>query len=322
MSNNIKMLLVGCGYMGIEYSKVLMEMGIVPKVVGRSIEGAQKFRMNTGIEVMPGGMAEIIEKLEYIPTHAIIATPLTELASCTISAINAGIRKILLEKPAGLNKEEIKEICECATHNRAEVFVAYNRRFYSSTEKALEIIKEDGGVSSFHFEFTEWASRIEKITNPVIEKENWLLANSTHVIDLAFFLGGEPVEMNSYVSGKLLWHPRGAVYAGAGRSDKGALFSYQADWSAPGRWSIEIMTKWHRLYFKPMEELRIQKLDSINVENIELDDSLDKRYKPGLYKQVSAFLFNRSDDRLIDIVSHLKRWELFLEIGNYYNEKE
>ncbi len=42
MSNNIKVLLIGCGYMGIECTKVLTAQGIRPIVVGRG-KGKQKF---------------------------------------------------------------------------------------------------------------------------------------------------------------------------------------------------------------------------------------------------------------------------------------
>ena len=38
-----------------------------------------------------------------------------------------------------------------------------------------------------------------------------------------------------------------ALVAGAGVTENGALFSYHANWEAPGRWSVEIMTKKRRL---------------------------------------------------------------------------
>ena len=72
-------------------------------------------------------------------------------------------KNILVEKPAGLNKQKIMEVSELAKEKDAQVYVAYNRRYYASVLKAQEIIAEDGGVTSFNFEFTEWAHVIEKL---------------------------------------------------------------------------------------------------------------------------------------------------------------
>jgi hypothetical protein len=121
---------------------------------------------------------------------------------------------------------------------------------------------------------------------------NWVMANSSHVIDTAFFLGGYPAKMSSYIEGsdEISWHSNASRFAGAGITFKGALFSYNANWRAPGRWSVEILTKRHKLIFKPMELLQIQNLDSVSVEPYSIDDAYDKKFKPGLYLQTKSFL--------------------------------
>ena len=50
------------------------------------------------------------------------------------------------------------------------------------------------------------------------------------------------------------------------------------------------MTNKHRLIFKPIEKLQIQKVGSINIEEFIIDNSHDVSFKPGLYKQVESFL--------------------------------
>ena len=57
------------------------------------------------------------------------------------------------------------------------------------------------------------------------------------------------------------------------------LFSYQANWNAPGRWGIEILTSQHRLYLRPMEKLQIQNTGSVDISEVEIDDQLDKEFK-------------------------------------------
>jgi hypothetical protein len=44
------------------------------------------------------------------------------------------------------------------------------------------------------------------------------------------------------------------VFAGAGVADNDALFSYHANWAAPGRWCVEILTNLAPFYFKTLGE--------------------------------------------------------------------
>ena len=314
MSDNLNMLLVGAGYMGKEYGKVLNALNVPYTVVCRSDSSAHNFNEELGVLPISGGVENALKQLDDKPEMAIVAVNVEFLSSTVIALLNKGIKKILVEKPAGLNRSEMMNIHETCKSTGAEVYVAYNRRFYASTEKALEIISEDGGVSSFNFEFTEWGFQIEKTAHAPAVKEEWLLANSTHVIDLAFFLGGFPKEMCSFKAGSLEWHSRASKYAGAGVTDKGVLFSYQANWDAPGRWAVEVLTKEHRLYFRPMEKLAVQKKGSVNVEEVEINDQLDVDFKPGLYKQVEAFLSEKKDDKLITIEGQINHMDFYEKI--------
>lgn len=314
MSNNLNILLVGAGYMGKEYGKILNDLNVSYSVVCRSDSSAVNFHEELGVMPISGGIENALKQINFIPDAAIVAVNVEFLSSTVISLLKYGIKEILVEKPAGLNKNEILEVYEMTKSVGANVYVAYNRRFYSSTEKALEIISNDGGVTSFNFEFTEWGFQIEKTSHVSKVKENWLLANSTHVIDLAFFLGGFPKKMCSFSHGSLEWHSRASKYAGAGITDNGALFSYQANWDAPGRWAVEILTKEHRLYFRPMEKLSIQNKGSVNVENVKIDDQIDIDFKPGLYKQVEAFLFGKGDNKLLMIEEQIKHLDFYKQI--------
>ncbi len=291
--NNI--LLVGAGYMAIEYAKVLTAMRKPFVVVGRSEKSAKNFKDITGADVVTGGLSGWLKKQKIVPKTAIVAVDVEQLANASKRLIEKGVKLILLEKPGGLTGKEIESVAEKAKHNKVKVYIAYNRRFYESVRKAAEIIKRDGGVKSFLFEFTEWSHQIADFELPSIVKKNWFLANSIHVVDLAFFLGGKPAEMRSYKSGSLKWHPKGSIFVGAGISESGAPFSYSANWASPGRWGVEILTPKSRLIFKPLEKLQIQKIGNIAAEEIKINDDLDKKFKPGLYKEVQSFLSNRNN---------------------------
>jgi len=315
MSDNLKqVLVVGTGAIAGEYCKVLKSMGISPDVVGRNEAKAQKFGADNGVCAFGGGIDDYLNKTDKRYDYAIVATDVLNLCANTCSLLEHGVKNIFTEKPAGMDKAEIKKICEMADKYSANVYVAYNRRFYSSTAKALEIIHEDGGVKSFNFEFTEWSHVIEPLPTPANVKEQWFLANSTHVVDLAFFLGGEPEEIASFVTGELDWHKKGCVYAGAGMTKDKALFSYQANWAAPGRWAVEILTSKHRLYFRPMEKLSVQELGSVAVNPVEIDDKLDLDFKPGFYKEVESFINEINDGKKKNIHDQLRYMEYFEKI--------
>ncbi|HAT6361422.1 TPA: gfo/Idh/MocA family oxidoreductase [Legionella pneumophila] len=282
--------ILGAGPMACEYSKVLHSLQIPFTVIGRSQTSIINFQNTTGFTAIAGGYENYFTNHQHSFSHAIIAVGEKQLGAATRAAIQAGIPSILVEKPGGIDSEDIRLVADTAKLNQAHVYVGYNRRFYASVEKAKSIIEEDGGLLSFNFEFTEWGHIIADLKKEEGVKENWFLANSSHVIDLAFYIGGTPKVLNSYTSGSLTWHPNAAIYAGSGITEKGALFSYQANWQAPGRWALEFLTKKHRLYFKPIEKLQIQNLGSVALEEVALDDSLDYDFKPGLFKQTQAFM--------------------------------
>lgn len=316
MSNNMRVMLVGPGNMGKEYCKVLKAQGREPIVIGRGERSARMFEEETGIKVIQGGIDAGLKSVDQLPEFAIVATTVTDLASSTLALLAAGVKHILVEKPAGLDCSQVRAIVDTADAEGAEVYVAYNRRFYASVAKALEIIKEDGGVSSFNFEFTEWGYVVEKAAaryNQAV-KECWFVANSTHVVDLAFFLGGEPKILDCHVAGSLTWHKTGCVYAGSGETERGALFSYQANWAAPGRWGVEVLTPKHRLYLRPMEKLAIQELQSVSVNPVEVDDVMDIEYKPGLYRQVESFLYGIDDGKKLTVQDHLRHMEYYAKM--------
>ena len=281
--------LIGAGSIAIEYSKVLQALKREFITIGRGHEKAQAYYEATGVHAIEGGLDSFIQAKPEIAEYAIVAVNINSLASTTISLMNYGVKYIFCEKPGFNDPSELDEVVRTAKETGAKVYYAYNRRFFASVLRAEEIIKEDGGMTSMNFEFTEWGHVIESTQHPAEVKRNWMTANSSHVIDLAFFLGGDPKEMSSFTAGELSWH-KPSCFVGAGVTIKGVLFNYQANWDAPGRWAVEFQTPLHRIYLKPMEQLQLQDKGSVKVYPVEIDDHLDKDFKPGFYLETKAFL--------------------------------
>lgn len=316
MSSTTAAWLVGAGSMAVDYAKVLKALDVSTLVIGRGDSSALAFSERAGFAVQRGGLDTFLARAPRLPEAAIVAVGVEGLAEITQRLLDYGVRRILVEKPGALRHQELREVAAKAEARSAEVLIAYNRRMYASTLHAQRLIAEDGGMQSMHFEFTEWGHVVEGLQKADGVKSAWLLGNSTHVIDLAFYLGGTPVDMHCYTSGTLNWHPSSAVFAGAGLTDCGVLFSYQANWGAPGRWSVEVLSANYRLIFRPMESLQIVKKGSVAVESVALNDQRDKEFKPGLYEQVTRFLWGGARG-LCTVEEQLAHWPLYKRIAGY-----
>jgi len=301
-----KVFLIGTGQMAIDYFDVLKDQNHDTTVIGRGEASALKFESKTRVKPFVGGLQEYINN-NSLPTNAyvIIATGTEALMPSLLLALQAGAYKVLIEKPAAISIEELIENEEKLKPYLDRVFVAYNRRFYASVIEAQKMIEEDGGLQTIHFEFTEWAHKIEPLEKATSVKGNWFFANSTHVVDLAFYLAGKPTQWQGYSkAGKLKWHSK-TNFTGAGITDKGVLFSYLSNWESAGRWAVELLTEKRRIYLKPMESISVQEKGTVAIVEHKFDDSLDLEFKPGLYRQVTAFI-NQIPSPLLDLGKHIK----------------
>lgn len=294
-------LLVGAGLMASEYAKVLESMNINYSVIGRGTESAKKFENEFGKQVLVGGLEQEFNNLRVSPTHAIVATNLESLEENTLLLLKNNVKKILVEKPGAISEYGLENLLNEAKLKNAKVFIAYNRRFYSSVIEAKKRIELDGGLTSFLFEFTEWGHVVQGLNKSNFELENWFIGNSTHVLDTAFYFAGKPQKIMPLIQSELDWHPSGSIYAGAGITENNILFSYHANWSAPGSWKLELLTLKNRYIFRPFEKLHVQKLGTVESIEIELDNELDIKFKPGIYRQVDTFLMDSNLNALLTL---------------------
>ena len=306
--------LIGAGAMAQEYAFVLKALKQPFEVIGRSESSARSFKKATGCNVKTGGLHSVLKKAAA-PVAAIVAVEVEQLAEATKDLICSGTKYILLEKPGALNLKEIQSLNLFANKKKAKVFVAYNRRFYHSVKQTKDFIKRDGGVLSVNFEFTEWEHATRSLKSVV--KKRLLISNSSHVIDLAFYLCGKPKDWKCWHAGSLDWHTASARFCGSGITDQGIMFSYLSDWQAPGRWSLEVMTNKRRLILRPMEQLQQIKKGSILVENIKSDSRIDLDFKPGLFLQTKKFLEGRGSYLLCSLSEQVENIKIYSKIAGY-----
>lgn len=314
--------LIGAGPMGQAYAAVLQAQGVPFRVIGRSRASAEAFHQATGLPVHEGGLEAALASLPA-PEQAILAVGVEQLAPTAHQLLAAGCKHLLLEKPGALTMSELQAVHADAQSKRAQVWIAYNRRFYASVQKLRELAAADGGITSAVFEFTEWSHRIRDLQKAPGVKEHWLLANSTHVIDLVFHFIGLPADgqWKGWHGGSLDWHPAAARFHGAGVSERGIPFAYQADWEAPGRWGVELLTRHNRYVLRPMEALQIIPLGSVELKPVDLDNALDCQFKPGLFRQCEAFLSRKTksgqSSQLCSLQEQLDAFPLHYRIAGY-----
>ena len=307
---------IGAGYMAHEYARVLKALKKQFLVIGRGKTSVNKLKSDLDVEAFSGGLAHFLLKNKQVPDFAIVCTPVESLAAITMDLLAFGVKKILIEKPGALSIEELDEIKDLEVEKNATVLIGYNRRFYQATLALEEKLKEEELVAA-NFEITEWSHRIENGSFVELVKQKWVLANTSHVIDLVMHIAGQFKELKAFTTGSLAWHKSAARFVGSGISDRDVLISYFGYWDGPGRWSAEFITTKNRYIFRPMEKLQIQKIGSVAIE---FDDfvnySIDEDFKPGLYLQTEAFL-SEYNEKLCTIDEQLLAFSIYNDMANY-----
>lgn len=282
-------LIVGAGEIAKEYAKILKDFGIHVTIVCRDSDKAATLKSNE-IQAFGGGCEAFLKDTKQNFDFAINAVTVENLFKVNTLLLESNrVKKILTEKPGALSLNEFDILSGLTSKLNIPIYIAYNRRYFASTLKLKEILTNEKSTSAF-FEFTEWFWKINSANYSQEVLNEWFIANSSHVVDLAFFLG-DGVSSLSSLSKKS--NPASIIcdqYVGHGAFNSGSIFSYIADWASAGRWKIEFSTKEGRYMLCPLEKLFFQKRGTLEYLEIPIDNSLDLKYKPGFYRQVQDFL--------------------------------
>ena len=304
--------------MAFEHYKVFLKLGEEVQVFGNSKLSSNRFSTLTGANVIYGNYLTAANFKNI--NKVVIATPMNTLFDITMSCINLGIDEILVEKPLFIDSDQLERIRIYSDH---KIFIAFNRRFYSSVSKLLEIANSDGGIRSCSFSFDErirtWEYPYNSSSN--VECRLPILSQSSHLLNLVFYLIGLPLELNltrNVVSSNL----NDFIFYGSGLSEKQIPFSFLSDWSSPGSWKIEVNTKNKKMILNPLEKLSVYEYNLMKSDNgkhewsidstLLSEDPIDIEFKPGLFKQNESFL-NSSSNKLMTIKQFIKEFEFLLK---------
>jgi len=281
-----KVAIIGAGYMAKEHIRAFQDIHNVEisGIYSRTYFKAENIALNTNIKYV----ARSIEDL-YNNTNAnivIITVNVDKIFEVSLECFKYPW-VCLIEKPAGYNLNEAKLLNQYAVEQNKQVFVALNRRHYSSTNKALCELK--GIISPRIVKIIDQEDIKDPIRlgHPPHIIDNWMYANSIHLIDyFKIFCRGNLLNVTHEVE----WNSTNPFYMLTKLEyDTGDLGIYEAVWNAPGPWSVNIITKDKRVEMSPLEKVYIQDYGSRVKKELEVDQ-WDTQFKPGLRLQAQILI--------------------------------
>ena len=277
----VKVAVIGAGLMANEHIKAfagisdVVLVGIYSRTRARSEALAQKY-----------GILEVYDSIDalYSGTRAdlaIIAVPVLSTGVVCKQAFKH-CWQILIEKPAGYNLQDAEDISVAADKAGCKAYVALNRRHYSSTRAvAIELESVEGSRLVQVFDQENPQAATEGGQPPAVV-DNWMYANSIHIIDyLCMFCRGEITKIEHVIK----WDPNEPRFVlTLVQYSSGDIGVYQAIWNGPGPWAVTVTTQSKRWEMRPLEQAFSQIYKSRETLPIDIHP-WDNTFKPGLRRQ-------------------------------------
>lgn len=194
---------------------------------------------------------------------------------------------VLMEKPPGLNLHDALEIKSAAAFQKRKVFVALNRRFLSSTQAAARDLATNVGTRFIQVQDQQDITALGVYNYPPVVVQNWMYANSIHLVDYLRFFGRGDVRRVRTVLPWVQAHP--GVVAAVVDFTSGDIGLYTALWNGPGPWTVTVSTATRRWEMRPLEQAQFQNRNVRELEPVEISE-FDKAFKPGFRLQAEEVL--------------------------------
>jgi predicted dehydrogenase len=276
-----KVAMVGAGYMAREHIRAFQDVPGVA-VVGihsRTRAKAESLAQELGGIAVYDSVNELYEKTQA--DLVVVAVP--ELSVNKVcQACFAHPWVALIEKPAGYNLADAQEIEAAARAQQRRAFVALNRRHYGSTRAVLSDLNSHAGPRLIKVQDQEAPAAALESGQPELVVQNWMYANSIHLIDyFSIFARGKVTNVAQTIRFDRV-RPR--YVAATITFDSGDAGLYEAIWDGPGPWTVSVNTDDKRWEMRPLEKAAYQ-LAGTRVLQPTPDDVWDTQFKPGLRHQ-------------------------------------
>ena len=299
-----KICIIGAGYMAQEYLKVLTSFKNIEIVgiVGKSISNLKKILKIKKIKVFKN----IDEMYSKTKAHGVICAVNETSAYDVLYNLSKYRWFILCEKPLGLNYSESKKIKKLK--NNKKLFVALNRRYFSSTQILEKLLKKDKSTRIIEINDQEVNKNINKLKSI---KKYWMYCNSIHLIDFIYFFGrGKITQIDNQGSIK-----KNFVFSKIKFSSGDSVY-YKALWNRPGPWMITVSTIENYYKLRPLENLKTIKLNR-KITHYKKSE-LDIKYKAGLHELIKNFI-KKLENKKNNLINFTYSHKLMKLINNIYN---
>jgi predicted dehydrogenase len=282
-----KVAFIGAGYMAEEHLKVFSAQPEfeITGIYSRSFLKAEQIAEKYDVKFVADSIDNLFKNGK--PELLVICVPELELWNVFLGA-SSYPWKMLIEKPVGINVGESQKFLSKSLENGLEVYVALNRRHYESTRLALNKLKSDSGNRFVHITDQQDLLAAKLSGQPEQVLNNWMYANSIHVIDLFSIFCRGSAESVQTVDTKL--NSSSKVISSTIQFDSGDFGIYNGIWNAPGPWQATITTEKTRYELRPLEKITVQEFPSRVTKLIDNSD-IDQKFKPGLFEQSSQAIF-------------------------------
>jgi len=271
---------VGAGNMAREHARALADIDGVKLagVYSRTPERGRKLGADFGMPAF-----DSIAALHAATQADLVVIAVSELSAGEVTAeCFAYPWTCLIEKPAGHDLPAAEAIAAAARAQHRQAYVALNRRHYSSTRAVVNALANDEGARFIHVQDQEDPRAALAVGRPKAVCDNWMYANSIHLIDLFAVLG------RGHITGVQVvqpWRPDDPSVVIARISyDSGDIGLYQAVWNRPGPWAVAVTTASVRWEMRPIEDAAFQPYGQRKLEPVARSD-WDTKFKPGLRAQ-------------------------------------
>lgn len=286
MGLRYKIAVIGAGYTAKEHIKAFQDIECVD-VVGiysRTQEKANHLSKEFNIPII----ADSIENLYQLTKADLVVVTVNETSMKDVALECVRYPWILfLEKPPGLNLNEAKEIEQFSKKYAKEIYVALNRRFYSSTLAAQRNLHDLKGEKRFiHIRDQQDIESAKSLGFPEVVLNYWMYANSIHLIDyFSIFSEGEVTTVKN-INGSHSYPGVILAHILFSNGDEGL---YEGHWGFPGPWEITISTSQIRWEFRPLEKARYQ-LPNERIQHEVEPSAADIKFKPGYRLQAEEIV--------------------------------
>lgn len=276
-----KVAIVGAGYMSREHIRVFQD---VPGVEIVGIQSRTRSRAEAlASELHIPNVCDSISQLYEQTTADLVVVSVPELSANEVCCACFEYPWVsLIEKPAGYDVADAESIAAVARARNRRAYVALNRRHYSSTQTVLQDLEANSEPRFIHVQDQEDMIAALKAGQPKLVVENWIYANSIHVIDYFSMLGRGAI---TAVEPFFRWNPSEPGYVAATiLFDSGDRGLYQAVWNAPGPWAVAVTTHAKRWEMRPLEQASFQLYGQRKLESVPPHE-WDQQFKAGLRRQ-------------------------------------